>query len=105
MTKNELEKLVSELVKLKNETEWVEFKLNNTNPEEIGKDISALSNGAALHEKDRAYIVFGINDETHAIIGTTFKPKKTKIGNEELESWLSHKLEPKVNFFVFEFEY
>ena len=74
-------------------------------PEEIGKDISALSNGAALHEKDRAYIVFGINDETHAIIGTTFKPKKTKIGNEELESWLSHKLEPKVNFFVFEFEY
>ena len=78
MTKNELEKLVSELVKLKNETEWVEFKLNNTNPEEIGKDISALSNGAALHEKDRAYIVFGINDETHAIIGTTFKPKRQK---------------------------
>ena len=58
MTKNELEKLVSELVKLKNETEWVEFKLNNTNPEEIGKDISALSNGAALLMKKIVLILY-----------------------------------------------
>ena len=105
MKQEELEKLISELVKLPNETEWVEFKFNNTNPEEIGDDISALSNGAALHEKDRAYIIFGIEDKTHTIIGTTFKPRQTKRGNEELESWLSHKLEPKINFLIFEFEY
>lgn len=105
MTQEELEKLVSELAKLPNETEWVEFKHNNTNPDEIGCDISALSNGAALHEKDRAYIIFGIEDETHAIVGTTFKPRQAKKGNEELESCLSHKLEPRINFLIFEFEY
>ncbi|KKT75449.1 MAG: hypothetical protein UW71_C0003G0043 [Parcubacteria group bacterium GW2011_GWB1_44_7] len=105
MKQAELEKLVSELVKIPNETEWVEFKLNNSNPEEIGKDISALSNGAALHEKDRAYIIFGIDNKTHAIVGTTFKPRMAKKGGEELESWLSHLLEPRVNFLIFEFEY
>lgn len=84
MTRAELEKLVRELAKLPNETEWVEFKLNNANPEEIGNDISALSNGAALHEKDRAYIVFGVDDKTHNIIGTKFKPRLAKKGNEEL---------------------
>lgn len=105
MKQEKLEKLVSELAKLPNETEWVEFKLNNTNPEEIGSDISALSNGAALHEKDRAYIIFGIDDEKHSIVGTTFKPRQAKRGNEELESWLSRKLEPRINFLIFEFEY
>jgi len=92
MTPEESEKLVIGLTKLSSETEWVEFKLNNANPDEIGKDISALSNGAALHEKERAYIVFGIADATHDIVGTTFKPRQTKRGNEEIESWLSHKL-------------
>lgn len=105
MTQEELEQLVSELVKLPVETEWVEFKLNNANPEEIGSDISALSNGASLHEKDRAYIIFGIDDKTHDIVGTTFKPRQAKRGNEELESWLSHKLEPRINFLIFEFDY
>mgnify|MGYP001566618796 CR=1 FL=1 len=105
MTQEQLEKLVSELSKLSNENEWIEFKYNNSNPNEIGHDISALSNGAALHEKDRAYIIFGIDDNTHDIIGTTFKPKQTKRGNEELESWLSRKLEPKIHFLIFEFKY
>ncbi|MBU1130929.1 putative DNA binding domain-containing protein [Patescibacteria group bacterium] len=105
MKQVELEILVKELSKLPNETEWVEFKHNNFNPDEIGRDISALSNGAALHEKERAYIIFGIDDKTHNIIGTTFKPRMTKKGNEELESWLSYKLEPRINFFIFEFEY
>ena len=89
---------------LPNETEWVEFKLNNAEPAVIGEDISALSNGAALHEKDRAYIIFGVEDKNHAIMGTDFKPRQTKKGNEELEPWLSRKLDPSINFFIFEFQ-
>jgi predicted HTH transcriptional regulator len=41
--------------------------------------------------------VWGV-DDTHAIVGTTVKPKFDKIGNEELESWLLQKLAPKLNF-------
>ena len=53
---NNMELLVNELRKLDNETAWVEFKHNNYNPEMIGSDISALANGAALHEKNQAYM-------------------------------------------------
>ena len=40
--------LVRELCKLPHETEWVEFKINNKDPQEVGEYLSALSNSAAL---------------------------------------------------------
>ena len=51
--------LVRELCNLPGETEWVEFKENNADPETIGKNISALANSAALEGKAFAYIVWG----------------------------------------------
>lgn len=87
------------------ETEWVEFKVNYYEPQEIGEYISALSNSACLHQKDYGYLVFGVENKTHAVKGTTFKPKKKKVGNEELENWLARLLSPRIDFKVFEFEY
>ena len=46
--KEYLRSLVRELAKLPDETEWVEFKCNNKQPQMIGEYISALSNVAAL---------------------------------------------------------
>ena len=40
--------LFHELRKIPHETEWVEFKHNNDNPDEIGEYLSALANSAAL---------------------------------------------------------
>ena len=37
-----LELLVNQLIKHKNEMNWFEFKCNNYDPEMIGQDISAL---------------------------------------------------------------
>jgi predicted HTH transcriptional regulator len=90
--------LVHELRKLPAETEWVEFKHNKAEPEEIGEYLSALANSAALLGKVNAYLVWGVDNKTHNIIGTTFKPATIKLGNEELESWLLRLLEPKINF-------
>jgi len=80
------------------ETEWTEFKHNNKDPREIGEYISALSNGAALHGKSHGYMVWGLDDETHEIVGTNFNPRTEKIGNEELESWLLRLLSPRIMF-------
>jgi len=90
--------LVDELRKLPKETEWVEFKQNRAEPDEIGEYISALSNSAALVGKTFAYCVWGIDNDTHNIIGTSFNPCLTKIGNEELENWLLKLLSPKIDF-------
>lgn len=90
--------LLHELCNLPRETEWVEFKHNNADPEEIGEYLSALANAAALTGKVHAYLVWGVDNNTQDVIGTSFNPTKARIGNEELESWLLRLLNPKINF-------
>ena len=90
--------LFRELLNLPKETEWLEFKYNNAKPAEIGEYLSALANSAALLGKVTAYMVWGVDNTSHSIVGTTFKPSRIKIGNEELESWLLRLLSPKIHF-------
>lgn len=97
--------LLEKLISLPNETEWVEFKLNNSRPDDLGAYISALSNGACLHDQKYGFLVFGVEDITKKVKGTKFKPKSTKIGNEELENWLLRNLDPRTDFKIIEFEY
>ena len=75
MTSPQLQTKLDELLHHGNETEWLEFKCNNTNPQEIGEYLSAISNGAALAGKRTGYMVWGIEDGSHAISGTTFQPR------------------------------
>lgn len=105
MTGNRLSALLLELVSLPHETEWVEFKHSQAAPKEIGEYISTLSNSAALVGKPLGYLVWGIEDATHKILGTSFKPKTVKVGNEELENWLARLLSPRIDFKIREFKY
>lgn len=93
-----LDLLVNELRAFTEESEWLEFKHNNDDPEMIGKDISALANGAAYTEKTKSYMVWGIDDSTHDVIGTTFNPLTLKVNGQELVSWLRNMLSPNAEF-------
>jgi ATP-dependent DNA helicase RecG len=104
MTDDEFRALVLSLARLPRETEWVEFKVDDADPQTIGDYISALANSAALHQKDSAYIVWGVKDDSHEIVGTSFQPRKIKIGNEELENWLTRSLSPQVDFRIHEID-
>lgn len=73
-----LQSLLKELCSLPQETEWVEFKQDNDDAPMIGEYISALANAAALLGKQYGYVVWGINDARHAVIGTAFKPSTTR---------------------------
>ena len=105
MNDQQLIELVNELVKQPNESEWVEFKLNFHSEQEIGERISALSNGAAIVNQDFGYLIFGVEDKTHIIKGTSFKPKTHTKGKEELEHWLAQRLDPRIDFRIYEFSY
>ena len=105
MTDLELTLLLRRLLSLPHETEWVEITHNNADPEEIGEYLSALANAAALHEKERAYIVWGIADGTRQVEGTSFRPRQRKIGNEELENWLLRGLTPNLDARIHEFKF
>lgn len=94
--------LFHELRKQLKETEWIEFKHNNDAPEQIGEYLSALANSAALLGKVHAYMLWGVANDDHDIVGTNFYPQSMKVGNEELENWLLHLLNPKINFRFYE---
>lgn len=105
MNLEQLREKLAELRNLPTETEWVEFKHNNSDAQMIGEYLSAISNSAALESQAFGYIVWGIEDGTHNVVGTTFKPRQQKgRGNEDLEPWLNNLLAPRINFRIFEFE-
>ena len=89
--------LVERLRRLPAETEWLEYKSNNIDPQMIGEYISAISNSAALERRERGYLLWGIDDTTHEISGTDFCPGTAKKGNQELENWLVGLSNPRLN--------
>lgn len=91
--------LIYSLIGFPAETEWLEFKEGNGDPERLGRDISALANSAALHGRSRAYRIWGVSDSDHALVGTTFNPytKKAK-GNQDLLIWLTRFLSANANY-------
>jgi predicted HTH transcriptional regulator len=97
-----IEPQIKSLLALPRETEWIELKENNANPQDIGEYISAVANSAALHGQETGFIIWGIQDGSNEIVGTTFQPRRTKVGNEELENWLAVHLIPRLHFRVHE---
>ena len=92
------ELLIQELRKMPSETSWLEFKHNKYEFDMIGEDISALANSAALYERPHAYMIWGIDDASHEIVGTDHDPLTLKKGGQELESWLRNMLSKNANF-------
>jgi len=96
--------LIIWLIRQSRESEWVEFKLNHLDPEGIGQRISALSNGACLQKQPYGYLVFGIEDKDLQIVGTTYDPYAAKKGNEQIESWIMQRLNPKIDYRIIQTE-
>ena len=57
------------------ETEWLEFKeaKRSFSFEDLGKYFSALSNEARLQSVDYGWLILGVKNKEHSIVGTSFK--------------------------------
>ena len=87
------------LLGLGRESATVEFKSNWDKPEDIGAYLSALANSAALDGHDRAWLVWGVDNTTHQVKGTTFDPFAAKgAGNQTLIMWLTQMTAPRPDF-------
>lgn len=62
---------------------------------------SSISRARELSQA--GYIVWGIEDGTRRILGTTFQPRRAKVGNEALENWLLRLLTPRIDLTIHEF--
>lgn len=99
MDNQEILELIYSLAGFPNETEWIEFKEGNSEPARIARDISALANSAAFLGREYAYKIWGLEDDTHRIVGTSFDPlaKKGK-GNQAPSIWLRNILSRNANY-------
>lgn len=88
---------IKELINQEYENEFVEFKHNWFEADELGEYISALSNSAAEMGVDFGYFIFGVDNKTHELLGTTFNPD-IEIKNEPLKHYLARKLNPSISF-------
>lgn len=75
------------LLSLPTETEWLEFKqaARNYPFDKLGKYFSALSNEARLKHQAAGWLVFGIQDKTHAISGTQFRTDRKDLDSLKKE--------------------
>lgn len=105
MKEKELHKLLDRLLKLPKECEWVEFKMNFKSEDDIGKYVSALSNGACLQNEPYGYLVYGISDSNLQVEGTSFRPTMKKVGNDELEHWILQRISPRIEISIYEIIY
>lgn len=89
--------IVKSLIMRKSEEEWYEFKENWFEPYEIGAYISSMSNAATLCGKEYAYLVWGIENGTHEIVGTTID-YQIDYKKEPFQHYLARQISPSIGF-------
>jgi ATP-dependent DNA helicase RecG len=57
-----------------------------------------------LAGQERAYLVFGVQNKTKKLVGTSVRLNELKKGNENLETWLSRMVEPQLLMEFLDFE-
>ena len=80
------------------ENEVVEFKEANDNysTSEIGKYFSALSNEANLRGAGAGWLIFGVSDKMHSIVGTRYRDDPARLNS--LKNDIANGTEPSLTF-------
>ncbi len=74
---------------------FLNFKSNDEDFEAVGKYISALANMAALADIPYGYLVYGVDDHTHEVVGTAFSLDNQKSSGISYRMSLNSILSPK----------
>ena len=93
----DISKVVLELCEYGDEQEWFEFKTNWFEPVALGEYVSALSNAAAYHHRKYAFMLWGVNNDTHEVEGADFN-QYCEYKKEPYQNFLARNLSPSVNF-------
>ena len=91
------EEIIYDLINRSDEEEWFDLKENWFEPIEIGEYISALSNAAAVCGKAFGYLLWGVNDETHKIVGCDIN-YNCSYKKEPWQNFLARNLNPSIAF-------
>lgn len=95
MTSPELTALLEQLIAAW-ENEVVEFKQagSDYDTDKIGEYFSALSNEANLRSMERAWLIFGIDDKTRTVVGTSYRRDLERL--HSLKNQIAQSTEPSI---------
>lgn len=98
MTDKELSEILDHLRRLPAETEVVEFKeaKENLHFDSIGKYFSALSNEANLKGQPHAWLIFGIENKKHGIVGSRYRSNRKDL--DSLKGEIANKTTNRITF-------
>ena len=98
MMSKQLQETLNNLRSLSAENEVVEFKeaKNTYDFTKLGKYFSALSNEANLCGKPNAWLIFGVEDKKHTIVGSQFRPKRKDL--DSLKGEMANKTINRISF-------
>lgn len=94
----QVEQILDRLRALQAENEIVEFKVAKTKYDfgKLGQYFSALSNEANLKDVGCAWLVFGVENSKHDIVGSQFRPKKSDL--HSLKKEIADKVNGRITF-------
>ncbi len=97
MEKSTLKDLLDHLI-ARWEGEVVEFKRagDGYSTSDIGKYFSALANEANLRNEEKAWLVFGVDNDTRQVVGTDYRPESERL--QSLKMQISADTEPSITF-------
>lgn len=96
--------VLQDLLAQPRERSTIEFKSNWDQADDIGEYLSALANAAALERHGRAWMIWGVDDVTRQVTGTSFDPFNQKVktdkgnSNQSLVMWLQFLTLPRADF-------
>ena len=95
MDKSTLEALLNHLI-ARWEGEVVEFKRagDGYSTSDIGKYFSALANEANLRNEEKAWLIFGVDNDTRQVVGTDYRPEPERL--QSLKMQISADTEPSI---------
>lgn len=78
------------------ENEVVEFKRagDGFSTDDIGKYFSALANEANLRNRERGWLVFGVDNKTRRVVGTDYRPEASRL--HSLKMQMAEATEPSI---------
>ncbi len=83
---------IMDSLKENDESACIEAKFNFWDLKKIWETISALSNAASYYDVSYAYMIWGIENNTWEMRGTTFDARKEKRWSQDFWLWLQAKL-------------
>jgi len=98
MTEQDINKVLSDAIALPAEIEIVEFKQakDNFHFDKIGQYFSALSNEANLKSKSCAWLIFGVEDAEHKIVGSHYRSERKSL--DRLKKEIADKTTNNISF-------